>query len=343
MDASIATSLVRSILHTFDPALELLGAARPGHGLVSQVLFLETSQAELVLKLFDDDAAAWKPQKEAALFAAMRALGIPVPVVLAVDTSKGVAPFTWSLSERIDGDVFADVVDALVEDENSCIYRQLGDHLGTMHATTFPLFGDISGDAGDLVVGPAHDLDRDDLGRLQGPFGRWQDMHRVVVATRLNLMRDTEFGDLVPRVEAYFARNENLLGGDIPPRLLHMDLHPGNIMVRNGQIVGLLDVEEAIAGHNEYDLMRTALANFRGRPPAYERAFLDAYTQHVTLDEGYHERKHFYDVSRTLAWIRSLLLHGAAHSAEQSKQYRQAARTHLEALLDADHSRSRKG
>ena len=113
-----------------------------------------------------------------------------------------------------------------------------------------------------------------------------------------------------------------------------MDLHRGNILIRNGQVAGILDVEEAIVGHNEYDLMRTELANFRGQNPGYERAFMDAYTRHVALDDGYVLRKNFYDVSRTLVWIKSLILHGTAYSKHQAEQSSQAARSHLATLLD---------
>lgn len=66
-----------------------------------------------------------------------------------------------------------------------------------------------------------------------------------------------------------------------------MDLHPGNVLLNDGQVSAILDVEEAIAGHNEYDLMRTELANFRGRSPAFACAFMLAYGAHVSLDERY--------------------------------------------------------
>ena len=79
--------------------------------------------------------------------------------------------------------------------------------------------------------------------------------------------------------------------------------------------------------------MRAELGNFRDRPPAYERAFLDAYVRHVALDAGYAERKRFYDASRTLAWIQSLLANDDGFSRHEAAASRQAARAHLARLI----------
>ncbi|MBA2470341.1 MAG: aminoglycoside phosphotransferase family protein [Chloroflexia bacterium] len=333
MESNRATvGSIRTLLYAFEPASELLRVARPGQGFVNDVYFLTTSRSDLVLKAFDDEAGAWKPHKELAICSLMRELDIPSPSVLLVDSTKTIVPFIYSLSERIDGDVYSDVLSSLSVDENRRIYRQLGDYLGRLHLTTFSRFGDVRCQDGELVVGPAHELDRDAAGRLQGPFATWLDMHREIVNTRLKLMRGTAFADLVPRIGTYLQNHHAEIDCDIVPRLLHMDLHPGNILIRDGQMAAILDVEESVVGHNEYDLMRTELANFRDRDPAYERAFMDAYTGHVLLDEGFARRKHFYDASRTLAWIRSLILNSHAYPGDQADRYRQAARSHVESL-----------
>ncbi len=44
-----------------------------------------------------------------------------------------------------------------------------------------------------------------------------------------------------------------------------MDLHRGNVLVVNGRVTGVLDVEEAIVGHNEYDLREWNSRPFAGR------------------------------------------------------------------------------
>jgi fructosamine-3-kinase len=158
-------------------------------------------------------------------------------------------------------------------------------------------------------------------------------MHAHIVETRLRRLRQTAFADLVPGVEAFFARNAPLIAGDLTPRLLHMDLHQGNVMIHAGQVSGILDVEESVIGHNEYDLMRTELANFRGAPPAFARAFHESYADHVLLDEGYAGRKAFYDVSRTLVWLESIVAFGDRYARGDATQDGAAARAHLRSLL----------
>ncbi len=318
---------IRDLLHAFDATAKLRRVERPGEGLANEVYFVATSRSDLVLKVFDGETGSWKPHKEAAIQEAMRAVGVPAAETLLIDTSKQVVPFVYSLTERMAGDSLSNVLPISSVADTSRLYRQLGDYLGRLHSVTFDRFGDVSGQGGNLAVGPARDLECDANGRLPGPFPTWQAMHREIVATRLSLLRATDFADLVPRTKAFFRANESLLDIDAVPRLLHLDLHPGNILVRDGRIAGILDVEEAIAGHNEYDLMRTELGNFRGQDPAYERAFMGAYTAHVALDAGHPERKPFYDASRTLAWIQSLILDGDRHMGEQ------AARAHLERLI----------
>lgn len=330
MESTTTTSSIRAILEAFDPRLSLLHVTRPEQGIVNNVLYLGTSDVDFVLKIYDEDAEAWKPQKEAAIYARMRQLDIPAPVVFVVDASRSAAPFIYSLSERIEGLVWSDVHGSMDDEQNARLCGQLGHYLGLLHSNTFAQFGDVHGSNGDLVVGPAHEP-----GEARGPYATWRQMHRGIVNSRLRLMQGTTFEDLLPRIDDYFSRTDGLIDFDVTPRLLHMDLHRGNILIEHDRIRGILDVEESIVGHNEYDLMRTELANFRGQAPGYERAFMHAYTQQVALDEGYLARKTFYDVSRTLAWIGSLVLHSARSSKGRAGQSGQAARTHLMELMGA--------
>ncbi len=331
MHTPISTDHIRAILDAFQPGLELVCAVRPGQGIASEILLIETSRMPLVLKRYGD-GEGWKPRKERAVFAHMRGLAIPAPEVLAVDTSRAVVPFTWSLTERLPGEAWSGIAGSLDTKANERLYRELGDYLSRMHATTFDQFGDVGPGEDGLAVEPAHQLG-DVAGAVPGPYERWVDMHRDIVRARLGLMRGTPFADLITPVEDYVARHEHLIEGDIQARLLHMDLHQGNILIHDGSISGLLDVEEAIAGHNEYDLMRTELANFRDAPPAFEAAFLEAYQHHVSPHPSMRERKRFYEVSRTLAWIQSLLMHGDSYPPNDLAEYQRAARETLEALL----------
>ena len=323
---------IHAILADFVPGCSLARASRPRDGLANAVIFLETTGGQFVLKVYDDASGAWKPQKEQAVFAHMRSLGLPVPAVHRVDASHRIVPFTYSLAERLAGEPYSHVFATLDKTENVAIYAALGDSLGRLHATTFDAFGDPRATADGLGVGPVHELAEGGSGPAPGPFATWRETHDAIVRARLRLMQGTAFADLIPRVADWFDRHAHLIEGAITPRLLHMDLHRGNVLIANGKVAGILDVEEAIAGHNEYDLMRTELANFRGEAPAYRDAFLAAYRAHVALGAGHETRQRFYDLSRALVWIRSLLLYGDGYALGAASQSHQAAREHVLAL-----------
>ena len=320
---------LHAILANHDPRADLVHITQPSSGISNQVLFLTTTRDRLVLRVFADDVGRWKPHKEWALYAHMASLGIPVPSVLKIDASRQIVPFIYSLSARIEGEPYSAVFSSLAVTENIAIHATLGDYLGRLHTTTFDRFGDVHAAAGGLGVGPAQELAAGGSEASPGPFATWREMHEALVMVRLQLMRGTGFEDLIPVVEAYVARNRDIIDCKVTPRLLHMDLHRGNVLVANGRVVGILDVEEAIAGHNEYDLMRTELATLRGEPPAFAGAFMRAYEAHLALDHGYESRKEFYDVSRTLVWIRSLILHGDLYARGLASQDGRAARAHL--------------
>lgn len=181
-------------------------------------------------------------------------------------------------------------------------------------------------------MAPLREWERDDDKTDVGPFATWREMHAATVQGRLRFLKGTEFEDLIPVVERYCDSYQHLIDYALAPRLLHMDLHPGNMLVSDGRVSGILDVEEAVVGHNEYDLMRTELANFRDHSPRYTESFMQAYQRHVPLDEGYESRRLFYDVSRTLVWMKSLVAYGDAHAKGAASQSGQAARRHLLAL-----------
>jgi fructosamine-3-kinase len=63
------------------------------------------------------------------------------------------------------------------------------------------------------------------------------------------------------------------------------------------------------------------------------RDFPRAYQRHVPIDDGYAARKDFYDVSRTLVWMKSLAMHGNVYAKGSASQSHEAARQHLRSLL----------
>ncbi len=308
MDETVGAEHIQAILSS--AGLTLRSVRRPGSGLTGSVFILETSQGGLILKVSHDPACDWKFRKERIVYGLLREQGLPAPHVLVTDLSRGLAPFAYSLSEHLPGLTLSQAYESMSAAERLDTYRQLGDLLGRMHSLTFDRFGDVMEWDGVVTVGPAWELVGEADGGDVGPFTIWREMHQEIVRGRLAFLSRTEFLDLTTPIGRWFGDHEGLLDHPIVPRLLHMDLHMSNVLVSEGRITGVLDVEEAIIGHNEYDLMRTELAHFGDGEEALREAFFSGYAAHVTLDAGYEGRRPFYELSRSLVGLQCLVRYG---------------------------------
>jgi Ser/Thr protein kinase RdoA (MazF antagonist) len=288
--------------------LTLRSVHRPKGGLSGSVFVLETDQGRFILKVSQDPAEDWKPVKERIVYGLLQSRDIPAPNVLAADFSRCLAPFAYTLSECLPGVTLSSAYSDLSDAEKHEIYRHLGGLLGRMHSLTCDRFGDVAVREGEVAAGPALELAEEAKGRQIGPFATWREMHREIVRGRLAFLSRTEFHDLTEPIQAWFDKHDGLLDYSITPRLLHMDLHRSNILVAGGKITGVIDVEEAVIGHNEYDLMRTELAHFGDNDQAFKGAFFEGYNAHVTPDAGYERRRPFYEMSRMLVGLRCLVV-----------------------------------
>lgn len=305
-----------------------VNAGRPTSGLSGTVFVLETNQGDFVLKVSQDPRDDWKPTKERVVYSLLRSQGIPASNVLAADCSRSLVPFAYTLSECLPGATLSHPYPNMADAEKRGIYRQLGDLLGRMHSLTFDRFGDVAEREGNAGVGPAQELAKEAGDRRIGPFSTWREMHWEIVRGRLAFLSRTEFHDLTEPIEAWFENYDGLLDYAITPRLLHMDLHRSNILVAGGRITGIVDVEESIIGHNEYDLMRTELAHFGDSEAAWREPFFENYTAHVMLDSEYERRRPFYEMSRMLIGLRCFVVFGSPDPEET-----RWARTRIHELL----------
>ena len=104
------------------------------------------------------------------------------------------------------------------------------------------------------------------------------------------------------RIERLAMRLGDLLPADPPAALLHGDLWTGNILVRDGRLVGLID-PSCYYGDAEVDL---AMLDLFSRPP---EEFGEAYG---ALAPGWRERRPIYQLFPALAHVR---LWGAGYYA----------------------------
>jgi fructosamine-3-kinase len=180
------------------------------------------------------------------------------------------------------------------------IYRELGTLVGQLHSK----------------------CSYEQCGYLEGQrFHNWKDMFGNIIERQATQFKGTMFQELGTTIHKYLIKNMHLIDYDIVPRLLHMDLHCGNILVLiKTKITGILDAEDALIGHNEYELMRIEKGHYeeQNNSDDYRKEFMSSYTNYVKLDDGYEERRRFYPLSRELVGMKCLLDYGDIYAQNGS-------------------------
>ncbi len=205
---------------------------------------------------------------------------IPMPEILAVDTSFKTWPWRYLIKTWIPGQEWAIVRQHMDDKALSDAYQQIGMAVAQLHSLQFPLFGELATDG--TVIGNEQYLP-------------------VLVQRARTCIKGTRARDLFFSV----LDKQQLLFRDIhQARLCHEDLHQHNILFRfrRGQwhLATILDFDKAWAGHNEIDLARMEF--WRGM---MRKEFWQPYEAVCPLDLRYHLRRPIYQLLWCLevAWL----------------------------------------
>ncbi len=161
---------------------------------------------------------------------------IPMPEILAFDTSFKTWPWRYLIKTWIPGREWAKVRPHLDDKALSNVYHQIGMAVAQLHNVQFPMFGELDVDGG--VIG-----DENYLSVL---------VERARARIKGNRSRDLFFSVLDKQQDLFLEVHK--------ARLCHEDLHHHNLLFqyRQGQwhLATILDFDKAWAGHHEVDLAR---------------------------------------------------------------------------------------
>jgi fructosamine-3-kinase len=201
-------------------------------------------------------------ETEAAMLRAIAAAGIPAPAV--EGEHEGVL-----LLEHVPNDGLF----------SARAWSDVGVQVRRLHDRT----GDVYGWPVDYAIGTVALDNRE--GRDWPSF--WAEQRLVATAALL----DRPWRE---RVERLAGRMRELLPAEPPAALLHGDLWTGNILVRDGRLVALVD-PACYHGDGEVDLAMLAL--FSSPPDAFWEGY-------GPLDAGWQERQPIYQLFPALAHVR---------------------------------------
>ena len=156
---------------------------------------------------------------------------VPVPEVYAFDNTRKVFPCDYFFMEVIEGRPYDEVKGSLLPEEREAIEFQLGQmnqRINEIKGTDFGMFN-----------GGVHKSERS-----------WREVFAALVH---NLLEDARrLGAQIPisyeSIESELSKRLHVLDVVTEPVLVHWDLWDGNVFIREGQIVALIDWERALWG-----------------------------------------------------------------------------------------------
>jgi aminoglycoside phosphotransferase (APT) family kinase protein len=225
----------------------------------------------------------WKAEKEVFVYNDIRAhVDVPIPEVYCVDDTKKNVPFAFSVISKIPG---KQIDINYKKYRNKRLFREAGEILAKLHSIRFPRFGWIVGNE----IRPAFDSWRNFV---------WHDIELKLSKISLNKQVVKLIGD----VEYYLNMKGYLLDIYKQPCLLHKDYHCSHILTDKDKVTGIIDVEWAIAGHNENDFMKMELWAF-DKLKGVREEFFKGYLEYGKISDEYVERMKLYELWNAISMI----------------------------------------
>lgn len=169
---------------------------------------------------------------EVAAMRLMKAKGsVPVPEVYAYDNSRALIASDFFFTEKIIGQPYNEIKEALDPLERSKIEEELGHYCRIINEIRGERFG---------LFNPSTSI--------QG--ASWRETFEKLM---MNLLDDAkrlkaEMPISLETIEAEIRSRMHVMDAVTEPRLVHWDLWDGNVFVRDGRIVALIDWERALWG-----------------------------------------------------------------------------------------------
>ncbi|UJR17343.1 hypothetical protein I4U23_004238 [Adineta vaga] len=289
------TDIVKQIILDYDQSLEIKTISRPKDGYSNSVYFITFTNdlhLELVLKFIKAN-----DNTEVMFYQLLHENNVEnflVPKILKFDSTIR----NYYISSKLSGFPLSHSWDSMTHEQRLKIYRELGRFVGQLHSKyTYEKCGYLKNQE----------------------FYCWKEMFCTIIEKQIEKFKGTIFEELGMKIYKYLFENIHLIDYEIVPRLLHIDLHCGNILILNDTVTGILDAEDAVIGHNEYELMRIEKGHFEGNETDdYRKEFLSIYTTYVKLDDDYDKRRRFYSLSRELVAIQCLIDFGEQYVQNSS-------------------------
>ncbi|MFD5017693.1 phosphotransferase family protein [Paenibacillus sp. NPDC058367] len=226
---------------------------------------------------------------------------VPVPEVYAYDNSKEMISSEFFFMEKIVGQPYNEIKEALSSQQRISIEEELGRYSRLINEIPGERFGLFS--ASTPVKGTS-----------------WRETFKHLIMNLLEDARRLKVEMPIPleTVEAEIKSHLHVMDVVVEPRLIHWDLWDGNVFVREGRIVALIDWERALWGDPLMEYYFRYIENSEHFCRGYGNSFdspneharkklYDLYIDLIYFIECYSRK---YDSQGHLEWAHDNLLEG---------------------------------
>ncbi|MFQ5620934.1 MAG: phosphotransferase family protein [Candidatus Nanoarchaeia archaeon] len=276
---------IRAAIKSAHPTWDVGDIKEAEHGIATKTYEASVDSRYIIIKPMD----AWRIRKARRCYDLL-AGKVPVPEVIAYTDE-------FIVLEKVGTGNVVEEFSKLSSEQQAELMYDIGVNIGKMHTIKFD------------EVGYVHPDGISGKNRMYAPpFSSWKD---YIAQTYVPKLEEAEkyfkgvenyFTAKLPLLKSYLVENLGKLDVPITPCFVHDDISADNIVVKEGKMGALVDMDRSLAGHNEYDIRyaRWCLTDPEvlgaiDREALYNK-FLEGYMTVCGLDEGHEGRAKIYDV-----------------------------------------------
>ncbi|MEO0895302.1 MAG: aminoglycoside phosphotransferase family protein [Bacteroidota bacterium] len=248
-------------------------------GICNEVYEIGLKSGPVILRMNTQKDLLYGTHKFLPLF---KELGIKTPDILADDYTQDDFPFCYQFLTKLEGKDLGIVMEQLSSENLKGIAAEISDIFDKFNTLPYQKsFGGIRGVSEEHLPSYWHIIQNKREGLLKATIEK-----KVIEHRSFDIL-----DELIGRYEAYFK--------ELKPRLFYDDICSKNVMIHEGQFMGLVDLDFMSKG-DYLEAIGTILASYHGT--AYGRVYLDEIIKLQGLNDFHRQIVHFYAILHLIGW-----------------------------------------
>ncbi|NHJ32789.1 MAG: phosphotransferase [Asgard group archaeon] len=250
----ISEKQIQKIIQEYFPDEKLKKLAEIKDSFVNPIFEFELSNNNsFILKINNPEWPQKQTRELKAITLAKKKTTMPLHHIIAHYEKDDKYPYSFLIFEKLPGMDLKDLAkqNLVTKKEFLSIVRKVGFHLGELHSINFDFYGDF-------CIKRDQNSKKLDSNMWGNQFSNWTDCFKAFCFGLLNWVDRTSFPNYRKPLEwKSIQLSESIEEPNEKGCFVHSDIHPSNILVKNGQITGIIDFEWSYAGSPSLDFLLT--------------------------------------------------------------------------------------